>query len=56
MVKTLSFQGSSTGSNPVRVIDHYGDGYFNSVAQLVEYFADDGEVFGSSPNRSIGSE
>lgn len=32
------------------------DGYFTSVTQLVEYSTDNGEVFGSSPNRSIGNE
>ena len=32
------------------------NGYFISIAQLVEHFADNGEVFGSSPNRNIGNE
>lgn len=32
------------------------DGYFTSVAQLVEHSIDNGEVYGSSPWRSIGNE
>ena len=48
-VRTQLFHGWNTGSNPVRVIDHYGNGCFTSVAQLVEHSTDNGEVYGSSP-------
>ena len=41
---------------PYGLLTIWDDGYFTSVTQLVEYSTDNGEVFGSSPNRSIGNE
>ena len=34
---------------PYGLLTIYDDGYFTSVAQLVEHSTDNGEVYGSSP-------
>ena len=41
---------------PYGLFTIHGNGYFTSVAQLVEHPTDNGEVYGSSPYRSIGNE
>lgn len=41
---------------PYGLFTIHSSGYFILIAQLVEHFADNGEVGGSSPSQNIGNE